>query len=468
MLRYVPFFFLFLSACGFKAKEKTSQPNVILIVADDLNSAAFTNVRQQVKTPRIDKFRASAITFTNAYCQAPLCIPSRASMFTGIYPHRSGVYLNGGDPWNQSEPLIKAETLPELFKRSGYTTFGRGKIYHKPLGDGRLERNFDNRPIYEGGFGPFPDKAHRVHAEKDKFKKFWGVQAFADSLFPDIQNTNAAIEFLTQSHDTPFFMTLGLWRPHTPFTAPQRFFDMYNPEKIEIPKGYLANDIEDIPQAGLDLLDPFGRFEVCGEENKKNWKHFLHGYLACTSFADWNLGRVVEALDNSKHADNTIIIFLSDNGFHCGTKNHWEKNTLWEQSARTPVCIRMPKTSAKGTTIRSMVQLLDLFPSLVDLCDLETPIQQLEGASLRPFLEDSAFTWERPAISSIGKDFVSIRTQNFRFIQYPDLTYELYDHTKDTYEWHNLSGNPDYKEIIEAHKKLVPLSFADELEGRRN
>lgn len=449
--------------------EKPEQkPNVILIVLDDMNDYGIGGP-EKVQTPSIDRFRKSAVTFSTACCPAPLCMPSRAAFFTGVFPHHSGVYANGGDPWNNSDVLRQAETLPELFRRNGYYALGRGKVYHARMEEGRIERNFDNRPIFEGGFGPFPDEDHQVFSEKDIFQKFWGVQAFPDSIFPDVINTDAVIEFLSEKHENPFFITLGLWRPHTPFTAPQRFFDLYDPAEIDIPKGYLATDLEDVPEYGRSLLDAFGRFEVTGAGHPDRWKHFIHGYYACTSFADWNVGRVIDALDQSGYAGNTIVAILSDNGFHIGTKNHWEKNTLWDASSVVPFMVRIPGSPVNGKTVNVPVGLIDLYPTLVDLCGLQAPVQKLDGTSLRPFFEKPGYTWDKPALTSLGENLISVRTPGYRYIQYPDGSEELYHLVNDPYEWQNLANVPGNQEIIDAHKKHIPGTFMKEFPGvRRN
>lgn len=448
-------------------KNALEKPNVIFIIMDDMNNYPLSGT-EKLLTPNIDKLRKSSVTFTEACCAAPLSMPSRASLFTGVYPHNSGVYANGGDPWNNSEILKKAETLPELFRRSGYYSFGRGKVYHAKMEGGRIERNFDNRPIFEGGFGPFPDESHRVFSEKDVFRNFWGVQAFPDSAFPDVKNTDAVIEFLGQKHDKPFFITLGLWRPHTPFTAPQRFFDMYDAGKITIPKGYLTDDLKDVPQAGRDLLDAFGRFVVTGANNPDRWKHFIHGYYACTSFADWSIGRVIDAVERNGFAGNTIVVLFSDNGFHLGPKNHWEKNTLWDESAIVPLIIRMPG-SASGRIVNNPVGLIDLFPTMADYCGLETPPQKTDGTSLRPFLENERYKTDRPALTSLGENMASVRSSRYRYIQYPDGAEELYDTETDPFEWKNLACEKGWEQVINEHRKHVPPVFMKELPGvRRN
>lgn len=441
-------------------------PNVIFIILDDMNNYVI-NKQEVVKTPYLDQFRKTAITFTNASCASPLSTPSRASLFTGLYPHNSGVYANGGDPWNQSEILMYAETLPELFKRSGYTTYGRGKVFGINLQKGRLEQNFDNRPLYGGGYGPYPDKENRVISQKEIFPEFWGVQSYPDSIFPDVINTNAVIDYLNNDHDKPFFVSLGLWRPHTPFTSPQRFFDIYNENTIDIPEGYNGTDLNDVPDYKVALLDPFGRFEVTGANDPARWKKFIHGYYAACSFADWNIGRVIEAVDKSKYANNTIIVVFSDNGFHIGTKSHWEKNTLWDSSSLVPLIIRYPGAINSGKEIHSTVGLIDLFPTLVDVCQLDAPKQKLDGKSLRPLFENNNSNWDRPTITSLGEHLISVRNENYRYIEYPDGEMELYDIKKDPYEWNNIANKKNKQNIISSLKSHLPDKYVKELPGTR-
>jgi arylsulfatase A-like enzyme len=448
-------------------KISLERPNIVFIITDDMNNYGFLG-HENVLIPYQQALMKSSVTFTAAACQAPLCIPSRASFFTGIQPHNSGVYLNGGDPWNASEPLKQATTMLELFKENGYISVGYGKVYHQPLPVERLVKNFDNHPIRGMGFEPFPDEEYRVFSERDIFSQFWGVQAFPDSVFPDNINTERAIQFLNEKHDDPFFLTIGLWRPHTPFTAPQRFFDMYDPDEIRIPQGYKPDDLDDVPEFARSFIDPFGRFEVTGANNIDNWKRFIHGYYACTTFADWNIGRLVEALDNSDYADNTIVIVFTDNGFHAGTKNHWEKNTLWETSANTPLIVRVPGAPLNGEEIMFPVGLIDLYPTLVDICGLPEPNHQLDGKSLRPFLEKPGYTWDRPVLTSLGENFIAIRNMRYRYIEYPDGSAELYDHDNDPFEWTNLANRSEYASVIEDIKKHMPDSFMKALPGRRN
>ncbi len=444
------------------AKPSPKRPNVLMIIADDMNDYGFYRTLRGVKMPCLRKFKKTAMTFDKAYCASPACVPSRAAVFSGLYPHTTGSYLNGSNPWKQA-PFTKIEAMPECFKRNGYTTFGRGKLFHSEPHAKRRKAMWDNE-VWGGGFGPFPPNRDQVKGE------FWGCTPWEgpDHDFPDVKNAEAAIHSLEQEHDKPFFLTFGLWRPHTPFTAPKRFFEMYDPKDIKVPvPAWRRDDMEDIPALGQKLAAVWGeRYDICGESNPELWRQFVHAYCACTSFADWSAGRVIESLDRSKHADNTIVIFWSDNGYHCGEKNHWEKTTLWEQAALTPMAIRLPETARAGQQCTRPVSTLDLFPTLVDYCRLEAPAHELEGRSLRPLLENPKATWVRPAITTYGEGYFSSRDNRYRYIRYPDGTEELYDHEMDPHEHTNLANDPAMVAAKKRLAKWLPKTWAKSLGGR--
>lgn len=445
-------------SCNVNEKEKIPTYNVLFLSVDDMNGYGFYHEYNGIKMPYLDAFKKSAITFERANCGSPVCVPSRAATYSGLYPHITGAYFNGCDPWNKSEALMKCELMPEYFGRYGYDTWGKGKIYHAKLPEGRMEKNFKN-DYWGGGFSPFPDSAHQIKGN------FWGFQTFDDSEFPDVKNADDAIQYLNQSHNKPFYLALGLWRPHTPFTCPQRFYDMYDLKDFDLPQGYDSNDNDDIPEIAKALLDPFGRFNA---ENKKEWKELIMAYAACTSFADWNIGRVIEALENSEYAKNTIVVFWSDNGYHCGEKNHWEKNTLWEQATRTPLAIRIPGLQTNGKVCKTPVNLVDLYPTLVDYCKLGKPNNALSGKSLRPLLENPDKILETPAITTFGEGFVSLRGMRYRSIQYKNGSEELYDHETDPFEIKNLANDSISEEICKSFRKFIPETFAKELPGRKS
>lgn len=430
----------------------------MIVIADDMNDYGFYDTYPGVRLPYLDKFKQTAVTFDRAYCASPACVPSRAAVFSGLYPHRTGCYFNGSDPW-KNQPFTTVEAMPECFKRNGYATFGRGKLFHSQPDPERKKAMWDNE-VWGGGFGPFPPEEDQV------LGKFWGTTAWEgpDTDFPDVKNANAAIEFLGQEHEQPFFLTLGLWRPHTPFTAPKRFFEMYDPADIEIPlPGWREDDLEDVPPLGRKLAAVWGdRFD----RDDATWRRFVHAYLACTTFADWSAGRVIEVLDQSPYADSTIVVFWSDNGYHCGEKNHWEKTTLWEQSALTPLAIRTPGARHAGARCVRTVGTIDLFPTLVDLCGLAAPEHTLDGVSLRPLLENPDGTWDRPALTTYGERYASVRDERFRYIRYPDGTEEFYDHSADPHELENLAASAEFTEVKQRLGRWIPDTWTPSFGGR--
>ncbi len=335
------FFLLMLAmASGFASALAASatRPNVVFLMVDDMNMFGFLHEQEGLKTPNLDRLRTTAVTFPNGVCNAPSCVPSRASLFSGQYPFTTGAYLNGSDPWDK--PVMDGiDSLPEQFKRGGYTVWSGGKIFHAKITPAREKAAFDNKP-HAGGFGPF------VNAEDQLAGKWWGTTAWdgPDSDFPDNRNTEAAIDFLSQSHEKPFCLMLGLWRPHTPFTAPRRFFAMYDKDALPFPPAsWSKDDLNDVPEIGQHLASVWGqRWEKTGGDDPELWRQIVWGYYATTSFADYNIGRVLDALDASEHAENTLVVLVSDNGYHLGEKNHFEKSTLWSASARIPFAVRLP------------------------------------------------------------------------------------------------------------------------------
>lgn len=438
-------------------------PNVLFLIVDDMNDYGFYKTYPGVKTPYLDAFRESALTFEKAYCASPVCQPSRIAVLSGLYPHETGCYKNGACPWKKTRFFINIKSLPEYFKRNGYTTFGRGKIFHSSLPEDKEFAMWDNAPIYKGGYGPFLSEKEQLTDKWFVFRAWEGP----DTDFPDIKNTDAAIEFLEKDHDKPFFLALGLYRPHVPYTAPRRFFDLYKDMDIPMPPpGYRKNDLEDVPPLGQELAAQWGdRLKYVGGHNVSLWQEFIRAYWACTTFADWNVGRVLEALGRSRYADNTIVVFWSDHNNHLGEKAHWEKATLWEQSARSALAIRIPGMAHNGKTCRKPVSLVDLYPTLVDYCKFCPPTHKLNGQSLRPLIENPEAKWERPALTTYGEQYASVRGEQYRYIRYPDGTEELYDHKSDPHEFENLASRPEYVQVKQRLAEWIPKTWTKTLGG---
>ncbi|OAQ40356.1 hypothetical protein A5893_05225 [Pedobacter psychrophilus] len=442
-----------------KAQDKI-RPNVVFIVVDDMNTWSILKDYAPLKTPYIDKLKSESLNFINAVCAVPVCIPSRTSFFTGIAAYHTGAYFNNQNTWNSSL-LSKTEVMPETFKISGYTTWGRGKIFHVEINGNREKEMFDNK-VMKGGFGPFAEKEY-WYAKTQWFSiKPW---TGPDTDFPDVRNANAAIDFFKEKHDKPFFMYYGLFRPHSPYTAPKRFYDLYKDEDIKLPPGYLENDLDDIPLMGRELVDSMKKYSKEGLSKKEVWLKMMKGYCANTSFADWNVGRVLQELDNSEYGKNTIVIFVSDNGFHNGTKDHWVKATLWEQADKVPFLIRMP--DKKAYVLPQTVSLVDIYPTLIEYCSLKPTNHKLDGNSMVPIFNNPKFKWNTPGFSCYGENYSSVRDERYRYIRYPDGSDELYDHSTDPYEHKNISQKTSSKEIIKKLSVSIPSKFAISLGGKK-
>lgn len=452
---------LALSAILFGCKEQSKHYNVLFIVADDMNEYGFFHTNPEVKTPNLDKFKITAVSFRHSYCAAPACSPSRTAFLSGLAPYKTGKYYNGSTIWEK--PIMQdQETMPEWFKRIGYSSYGKGKLFHSNISKERVARSFDGN-TGKAGFGPFPDSINQIIP----CHRFRGMQAFPDGDFPDVLNANDIIKILQSDHEKPFFLMYGLWRPHSPYTCPQRFYDMYNLDDIKIPKGFKADDADDLPAIAQGLIQSDSLDFNTITATERQWKEYLRGYYACYSFADWNIGRVLDALNKSKYAENTIVVVTSDNGFHMGEKNRFDKNSLWEESAITSMAIRIPGTPNAGKVCMKTVNLQDLFPTFVDYCGNGVmPKKAIDGVSIRPLLENPEADWGHPSITYFGKDWVSVRNERFRYLYYSDGSEELYDHQNDNWEWNNLANDPNYTKVIEELKKYVPKDMAASIPGR--
>ena len=448
--------------------------NVLFFMVDDMNGYGVLDSYPDVITPNIHKLRSQSINFVNNSCPSPVSGPSRTAFFSGLYPHNTGAYRNGCDGWNKNPRLAdpnQVETIPECFKRNGYTTWGGGKTFHAPMEKSREIAMFDNKP-YKGGFGPFMSEAEYKAQKGTKFSSIKPWPNEKDNEHPDNKNAQGAIDFFNQDHDKPFFMALGLWKPHCPYTAPERFFDLYKDKDLPLPSGFKIDDLDDVGEFGRALVDSLKRYDYkMTKETEGIWLDFIEAYCANYSFADWNIGRVLNALDKSKYADNTIVVFLSDNGYHCGEKMRWEKSTVWEQAAYVPLMIRLPKSlrgrskKALGVECLTPSNLVDLYPTLVDICGLEPPIQKLDGKSLVDFLENPKKKSDRVSITSYEARLSSVRDERYRLVSYPDNSQELYDLKNDPYEWNNLISDTEYTEVVKRLNSYFPEKYAKSLGG---
>ena len=444
----------------------SQKPNILFIIYDDLSVPAVDEQESPIQMPYLKKLAGESMIFRNAAANVPVCSPSRASFFSGLLPTSNGSYMNGSDAWRKpGSPLLNIDSLPEHFTKQGYLTWGAGKLLHAKVAQGRELFDIQSQATSKYyGFGPFGDDNHPyILKGTNKFKNIQAWQG-PDEDFPDVVNADAAIEFLQQNHDKPFLMVYGLWRPHTPYTSPKRFFDLYKDHQFSLPDSYRADDLNDVSEEARSHSDGLRDMQSNGKLDPQIWKQMLWGYAAGSSFADWNMGRVIEALDKSDYASNTIVIVTSDNGYHFGDKNRWGKGTLWENANAVPLLVRGPYIRHRETKIP--VSLVDIYPTLVDYTDVALPKHKLDGHSLVPILTGKKRKIAKANFSAYVKSG-TIRTERWRYIRYVDGSEELYDHKKDPHEHHNLAKDPKRRKLMDELAKHIPQQWAPSLGGRR-
>ncbi|MGJ8695567.1 MAG: sulfatase [Verrucomicrobiaceae bacterium] len=517
-----------LVACiGFACTSYAEQPNVLLIMVDDLNDyTGYLGGHPQAITPNMDALAASGTRFVNAHTNAPICAPSRASLFTGVYPHTSHNYWF--DEWNENEVLKNCKPLGQFMKDNGYQTYGTGKLMHTPYLDNWTEHGIDN---YPGPF-PFDGKKPTGHPSiPEPFRNLGQIDGVYASL-ADVPNVPASgdrpghngwvINWRTpfkyvseddrdlmndeiqanwtiermqklakQKDDKPFFLAVGFIRPHTPLVAPQKYFDMYPLETLKLAP-IKENDRDDTYfETILQSWTPkwYSHYSLMTESyedvNEGLLKH-LQAYLACVTFVDDQVGKVLDALEKSPFKDNTIVILASDHGYHQGEKQYLYKNSLWEEATRVPLIIRTPAIEGSaGQTIEHPVALIDIYPTIADLCGLADKDNKLnkngvslDGHSLKPFLKegenaewsgpDVALTMvmtPRPKEDPIEHSYAA-RSKDYRYISYVSGREELYDHTNDPREWTNQADNPQYAEIKAELKGQIEALVGGDLDQR--
>lgn len=521
---------LIISACQSPPAKK---PNVLLIMIDDLNDCIeLFKGHPQSLTPNINKLAKSGTSFLNAHTNAPMCGPSRASMLMEIYPHKSGNFFMS--PWFNNPVLKNTRTLSEQFKKEGYQALGTGKILH------HLKRanwdHFENHPDYgpvvfdgthrlphpdvpppfsnigsiDGSLGPLTNLAGRTNAEGKPIQWIYGYQKEGTHPMryrndedrdptPDEKIAAWTAEKIkslaSQPLEKPFFLAVGFLRPHTPLIAPKKYFDRFPLSKIKITIKKEGDADDTFLQVSYgqgnefalgrgeklfnDIIESYGS----EEEGLKRW---TQAYLACVAAVDDNVGQVMDALDQSSLKKNTVVVLASDHGFHMGEKDYLYKNSLWEESTRVPLIMRVPGVSIPDSKVKKVVSLIDVYPTLMDFCGLSDDTlknekgRALDGHSLRTLIENpEAKSWkgEKPALTVVyaGPEFkndptlqhYAIRTDRYRYILYNNGKEELYDHQNDPNEWNNLVlDNPDDQNtLLEMRDQMAVMLSPLKLNG---
>jgi arylsulfatase A-like enzyme len=435
------------------AKQASNRPNVLFIAVDDLNHwVGHLERNRQAKTPNIDRLAKMGVAFTHAYCAAPACNPSRAALMSGLRPSSTGVYDNGQD-WTAVIP--QEQTLTTQFLKAGYDVYGAGKIYH-----GKAHREGEWTDYHVGG---------RVKAAPHSEVKNDGVGGIRfkpltnDSRLADENTIDYAIGQLQAKHENPFFLAVGLTKPHMPWNVPKKYYDLFPIDEIELPPNIL-DDLSDIPKAGINMA----RKEIDHERMLKSgrWKEAVQAYLAAIAYCDAQIGRLLDAFDQSPYAQNTIIVFWGDHGWHLGEKQHWRKFALWEEATRVPYIWLAPGVSEPGGVSTRPVDLMSIYPTLCSLCGIRTPMH-VEGEDIRHLLVNPNAEWDKPAITTFRRNNHAIRTAKWRYIRYADGGEELYDHETDKYEWVNLANEASLFDIKEDLKNLLPTTNKPELPSKK-
>jgi arylsulfatase A-like enzyme len=455
----------FLSAMAPPLLARGERPNVLFLSVDDMNDwVGCLGGYPGVKTPHIDRLARQGALFSNAHCASPLCNPSRTALLTGLRASTTGIY-NNDQYWRPALP--EAITLPQHFRQNGYHVAGAGKVFHHVAGfnppdqwDDFQLQVFDDPWYRRTEWYPWTKKVpappgHPFNGLKDFPGEFdWGVLPSKESEYGDMRAVDYAAAYLAKRHAKPFFLAIGLWHPHIPMFAPQHYFDLYrDPRLPEVPE----NDLDDVPAVGREFA-AFRRAEHERIVRDGKWKEAVQAYLACITFADAMVGRVLDALERSAHARNTVVVFWSDNGWHLGEKRHWHKSTLWERSTHVPLIFAGPGVRATGRARTRAVSLLDLYPTLIELCGLPTR-KELEGLSLGPLLREPAAK-RPPAVITYLPGNHAVRTDRWRYIRYRDGGEELYDRTADPNEFQNLAGDAKYAGLKRELARWMPETSA--------
>lgn len=439
----------FIMSEGFPQTKGQPSPNVLFIAIDDLNTWQGFMGHSYAQTPHMDKLAQAGTYFSNAYCQAPLCGPSRASLMSGKRPSTTGIYGQIQDVnLREAHPLLEElEFLPEYFANRGYKTMGIGKLFHQHAPEGVFELSGGR----VSGFGPKPEK--RFKWDQKGTSTDWGAFPKVDSLMPDFQSAEWAVDRLGEDHDRPFFLAVGFLRPHVPWYVPPKWFESY-PLTQSFTPPYQENDQGDVPEIARRVAEVPMMPTTEWAKEQGEWNAICQAYLASVSFVDAQVGKVLKALESSEYADNTLIVLWSDHGYHLGEKNRFAKHSLWEPATHVPL-VFAGRGILPGQTCEQPVQLLDLYPTLLELCGLP-PNSQNEGTSLVPLLYNSRYFWPYPAITTYGKGNHGIRWGNYRYIRYEDGSEELYDLASDPNEWKNQALNPYFKKILRQFRGWKP------------
>jgi arylsulfatase A-like enzyme len=440
-------------AAGAALADGGGRPNVLFIAIDDLNHwVGHLGRNPQTKTPHIDRLASEGVAFSHAYCTAPACNPSRASLMSGLRPSTTGCYFNSQN-WRGG--ISQDRLLNTRFSRAGYRVYGAGKIYHGA---------FDRGGTWDDYFAGRGEAHRHPDAENDGVDgiRFYPV-AERDEEMPDYKVVSYGLKKLQEKSDRPFFLAIGLVKPHMPFSVPKKWYDKFPLDSIELPP-HRDDDLNDVPPAGVAMAKPNG--DHAKIVNSGRWKEAVQAYLATIAFCDAQVGRLLDGLTHSSHRDNTIVVLWSDHGWSLGEKSHWRKFALWEEPTRTVFIWKVPGLTMPGGVCGRPVDYTCVYPTLCELCGISPP-GSLDGLSIVPLLRSPTTEWNSPAITTHGFNNHALRAEGWRYIRYADGSEELYDTSADPFEYTNLASRPEYAARKTELARLLPKENAKDLPTRR-
>lgn len=441
------------SAALIASPTSHAEKNVLLIMVDDFNHWFGKNgYDKQAKTPNLNALAKKGVTFADTSSASPVCNPSRQALWSGLLPTTTGISSNSHPYIRDAAGFKNVVTMNQHFKKQGYHVYGGGKLYH-PGSMGGHDTDPNNwSALYTGGSGAAKGTANDYTYVVDNNKKF----AWSESTKPIDNNgdTKLANHFAQQiknyNKNKPFFMAVGFFRPHLPWYAPKQFFDLYNESTISLPKGYKANDLNDVKNGKVDPLHT-------KVENAGKWKEAIRAYLANMSYADYNVGIVLDALNGSAHKNNTIVVFVGDHGWHLGEKSRWSKHAVYDQASRTTMIIADPDARGNGKVSKKVVSMLDIYPTLVSLTGINKQNKN-EGNDLTRLLKNpNAAVWDAPILMTYNGTNI-IKTNAWRLIDKGSNS-QLYDMVNDPYELKNLYSDSNYSGTVkELRNQIKALS----------
>jgi uncharacterized sulfatase len=453
-----------LSAPSLLLSRKTAaeRPNILFIASDDMNNNLGCYGHAVVKTPNLDRLASSGLRFDRAYCQFPLCGPSRCSLMTGLRPDTTRILENNIAPRDTMPDVL---TLPQLFRNNQWRSIRAGKMYHMDVPGSVGTNKWDDPPSWDVAISPPGAEQHTKGVGRninEGRQAAWHYVAFQGEGKDqaDERATEIALETIGKTGGQPWFLGLGYLRPHLPHVAPERFFDLYPLSRIQ-PVHNPPGDRDDIPKASELAINTRANDMGMNEADKKE---AIRAYYASISYMDWQVGKVLDALDKQSLARSTVVVFWGDHGWHLGEHHRWHKRSLFEESARAPLIVRAPGRKGNGQACRSLVEFVDIYPTVAELGGLRGP-DTVEGQSLVPLLDNPARAWKSAAFTQMygPKDVVgrSVVNHRYRYMRwtgpYPDE--ELYDHQTDAREFTNLARNPSHAQTLNRMRALLDAGW---------